>query len=190
MGKVYDQIGDDLRKFIEKQPMFFVGTAPLSAEGHVNLSPKGLDSFRILSPHRVAYLDMTGSGNETSSHINENGRITFMFCAFTGSPMIVRLYGTGRTVLPETSDWESLVAHFETYYGYRQIIVVDITRVASSCGYGVPRMELVEQRDTMLKWAKSKGDDGLVAYRQLKNQCSIDGLPAPLAPNEIITQPE
>ena len=186
MGKVYDQIGDDLRKFIEKQPMFFVATAPLSAEGHVNLSPKGLDSFRILSPNRVAYLDMTGSGNETSAHINENGRITFMFCAFTGSPMIIRLYGTGRTIVPETPEWELLVANFETYYGCRQIIVADITRVASSCGYGVPRMELVEQRDTMLKWAEAKGDDGLVKYRQQKNQCSIDGLSAPLAPNERI----
>lgn len=190
MGKVYDQIGDDLRKFIEKQPMFFVGTAPLSAGGHVNLSPKGLDSFRILSPNRVAYLDMTGSGNETSAHINENGRITFMFCAFTGSPMIVRLYGIGKTVLPEMPEWDALVTHFETYYGYRQIVVAEITRVASSCGYGVPRMDLVEQRDTMLKWAKAKGDDGLVQYRQEKNQRSIDGLPAPLAPGEMMSQPK
>lgn len=181
MGKVYDQIGDDLRKFIEKQPMFFVATAPLSAEGHVNVSPKGLDTFRILSPNRVAYLDMTGSGNETSAHINENGRITFMFCAFKGSPMIVRLYGTGRTVLPETPEWDALVPNFETYYGYRQIIVADITRVATSCGYSVPLMELVGQRDTLIKWAKAKGDDELVAYRQQKNQYSIDGLPAPLA---------
>jgi hypothetical protein len=111
-----------------------------------------------------------------------------MFCAFKGSPMIVRLYGTARTVLPDTPEWEPLRADFPTYSGIRQIILADITRVATSCGYGVPRMELVEQRDTMIKWAKAKGEDGLQKYRQQKNQCSIDGLPAPLAPCEITSQ--
>jgi hypothetical protein len=190
MGKVFESITEELQKFIKKQPMFFVATAPLSADGHVNLSPKGLDSFRILSPNRVAYLDLTGSGNETSAHITENGRITFMFCAFSGSPMIVRLYGMGRAVLPGTPEWEPLFAHFSAMTGMRQIIVADITRVGTSCGYAVPRMELVKERDTLTKWAEAKGEDTLVKYRQQKNQCSIDGLPAPLAPAEAISQTE
>ena len=180
MGKVFDSITDKLHEFILKQPMFFVATAPLAGDGHVNLSPKGLDTFRILSPNRVVYLDLTGSGNETSAHLNENGRITFMFCAFTGSPMIVRLYGAGRTVLPHLPEWDSLRDLFPTYPGIRQIIVADITRAATSCGYGVPLMELVKERDTLLRWSEAKGEDGLVNYRREKNEYSIDGLPAPI----------
>ena len=181
MGKVFDSITDDMRKFIEKQPMFFVASAPLAAEGHVNVSPKGLDTFRILSPNRVAYLDLTGSGNETSAHLQENGRITFMFCAFKGSPMIVRLYGTGSTVLPDMDEWDSLREPFPTYPGIRQIIVADITRTSTSCGYAVPRMDLVEQRETLVWWAEAKGDNGLESYQQEKNLRSIDGLPTTLA---------
>jgi hypothetical protein len=112
MGKVFDHISDDLQTFIRSQHMFFVATAPLAGDGHINLSPKGMDSFRILSPNRVGYLDMTGSGNETSAHIAENGRITFMFCAFAGSPNIVRLYGRGRVVLPGSPEWGELKSSF------------------------------------------------------------------------------
>jgi hypothetical protein len=181
MGKVYEALTEDLQTFIQAQHVFFVATAPLSAEGHVNLSPKGLDSFRILSPNRVAYLDLTGSGNETSAHLYENRRITFMFCAFDGPPNILRLYGTGRTILPDAPEWVELLPRFPAYPGIRQIILADITRVYTSCGYAVPRMEYVGERDTWVRWAETKGEEALVTYRQEKNSFSIDALPAPLS---------
>ena len=181
MAKVYPHITDELADFIRQQHLFFVATAPLNEEGHVNLSPKGLNSFRILSPLRVGYLDMTGSGIETASHLQENGRITFMFCAFEGYPNVLRLYGTGRTVLPGTPEWDEISPQFELYYGARQIIVADLNRVHTACGYAVPLMEYAGERDQLQRWAAAKGDDGLVEYRQEKNLCSIDGLPSPLA---------
>lgn len=182
MAKVHENITDSIRAFIEKQHLFFVATAPLSGDGRVNMSPKGLDSLRVLSRDRVAYLDLTGSGNETSAHLLENGRITFMFCAFEGPPNIVRLYGTGRTIVPGAPEWDELYALFpQDYLGVRQIIVADISRVQTSCGYAVPFMDFVGERDTLHRWAEAKGADGLVSYRQQKNLCSIDGLPTPLA---------
>lgn len=181
MAQIYDSISDKLREFIEAQHMFFVATAPLDVDGHVNLSPKGYDGFRVLSPKRVAYLDLTGSGNETSAHLLENGRITFMFCAFDNPANIVRLYGKGRTVLPNTLEWDELRALFEMHFSARQIIVAEIDRVQTSCGYGVPYYEYVGERPTLSKWAENKGPEGLVAYRAEKNACSIDGLPTPLA---------
>lgn len=186
MAKVYDQITDDLAAFINAQPMFFVATAPLSPEGHVNLSPKGLDCFRILSPLRVAYLDLTGSGNETSAHLAENGRITFMFCAFEGPPRILRLYGHGRVVLPASDEWGALAALFPHYRGARQIILAGLTRVQTSCGFGVPLMTYTGQRDTLLRWAAAKSDEDLVAYRREHNAQSIDGLPA--SPAHVTTE--
>lgn len=183
MGKVSESITDDLKGFIESQPVFFVASAPLSAEGHVNLSPKGLDNLKVLSPHRVAYLDLTGSGNETSAHLGENGRITFMFCAFTGRPRILRLHGRGRVILPGAPEWDGLIGHFESYPGIRQIIVADISRIQTSCGFGVPLMEHRGQRDMLPRWAEAKGD-ALPDYRQKYNAVSIDGLPAPLIPAE------
>ena len=180
MAKVFDSITRELHAFIEAQQMFFVATAPLDGNGHVNLSPKGLATFRILSPNRVAYLDLTGSGNETSAHLVENGRITFMFCAFDGSPRILRLYGQGYTVLPEDEEWSQLHTEFEYLPGARQIIVSDITRVQTSCGFAVPQYEYVEQRDTLIKFAQNKKPDGLLAYRKEKNVISIDGLPTPI----------
>jgi hypothetical protein len=180
MGKVLECITAELKAFIEAQPVFFVATAPLSGEGHVNLSPKGLDSLRVLSPTRVAYLDLTGSGNETAAHLQENGRITLMFCAFTGSPRILRLYGTGEVVLPESPGWSELAGLFPEYPGVRQIIVAEVSRVQTSCGYAVPLMDFARQRDTLLRWAEAKGET-LPMYRQEKNATSIDGLPAPLA---------
>lgn len=179
MGKVFDHITDDLQAFIRKQHLFFVASAPLSAEGHVNLSPKGMDSFRILSENRVGYLDMTGSGNETSAHIAENGRITFMFCAFEGAPNVVRLYGTGRTILPDTPEWTAHISDFTLYPGMRQIIVADIQRVSTACGYAVPFFDYKEERETLAKYWQVK-EDTLPEYQRLKNSSSIDGLAAPL----------
>ena len=181
MGEQYDQITPSLQSFIQEQPLFFVATAPLSEHGHVNLSPKGYDTFRILSPHQVAYLDLTGSGNETSAHLAENGRITFMFCAFRGTPQILRLYGKGETVLPGTRQWDELMAHFPSYPGIRQIILVSIDWVHTSCGYGVPLMELQKDRETLTRWAISKGEEGLADYRNANNSKSLDGLSTPLA---------
>lgn len=180
MGKVYDSIGDDHREFIAAQRMFFVASAPLSPDGHVNLSPKGLDCFRILAPNRVAYLDLTGSGNETSAHLSENGRIALMFCAFAGPPKILRLYGRGETVLPGTHRWDDLRPLFGEYPGARQIIVAQISRVQTSCGFGVPVYEYVCQRDTLIRWADAKGDDGIETYQSERNARSIDGLVTPL----------
>jgi hypothetical protein len=179
LGQALESITPDLQAFIERQPVFFVASAPLAGDGHVNLSPKGLDSLRVLSPHRVAYLDLTGSGNETSAHLTENGRITFMFCAFSGPPRILRLYGRGIVVLPGTPEWPTLAPLFPTFPGTRQIIAADIHRVQTSCGFGVPVMKTVEQRDTLLRWAVAKGEQ-LSEYRRKKNARSIDGLTAPL----------
>lgn len=180
MGKVFPQITDELRRFIETQPMFFVATAPFAADGHVNISPKGLDTFAVLSPSQVAYLDLTGSGNETAAHLLENGRITIMFCSFSGPPRILRLYGRGRTCLPGEPTWERLRGSFIDVPGARQIVLTDIDRVQTSCGFGVPLMEQRGQRDTLVRWAEAKGQDGLAAYRDQKNRYSIDGLPTPL----------
>ncbi|MEX0269058.1 pyridoxamine 5'-phosphate oxidase family protein [Leptolyngbyaceae cyanobacterium UHCC 1019] len=181
MAKVYDRISDELQNFIRQQPLFFVATAPLNSAGHVNVSPKGLDSLRVLSPNRVAYLDLTGSGNETSAHLLENGRITLMFCAFQEPPLILRLYGQGAVVLPHTSDWQALYSLFSPLPGARQIIVAEIDRVQTSCGLGVPLYELQDQRSQLVDWAAKKGDAGLQDYRQQKNVVSVDGLPTPLA---------
>jgi hypothetical protein len=170
------EIDATLKKFIEAQPMFFVATAPLAAEGHLNLSPKGLDSFRILGPQQVAYLDVTGSGVETIAHLKENGRIIFMFCAFQGPPKIVRLHGHGRAIEPATPEFAAMAGHFPAYASARSIIVADITRVADSCGYGVPLMRYEGTRQQHFAWAEKKGSDGLKTYRKEKNSRSIDGL--------------
>ncbi len=180
MAKTHESITPALQAFIAKQHLFFVGTAPLSGEGHVNLSPKGLDSFRVLSPQRVAYMDLIGSGNETSAHLLENGRITFMFCAFDGPPNILRLYGKGYTVLPGQLEWQELAAHFTIYPSTRQIIAADITRVQTSCGFGVPLYEYAGEREHHFKWAEAKGQAGLDAYQQEHSRRSIDGLASAL----------
>lgn len=180
MAKVFESITDELQKFMAAQHLFFVATAPLSAEGHVNLSPKGLDSLRLLSPHQVAYVDLTGSGNETSAHLLENGRITLMFCAFAGKPLILRLYGQGRVVLPTDQEWRDLAALFPAIPGTRQMIVVDVDRVQTSCGSGVPLYEHVAQRQVIIDWAEKKGESGLQEYLRQKNRVSVDGLPTPL----------
>ncbi|RUS95404.1 pyridoxamine 5'-phosphate oxidase [Trichormus variabilis SAG 1403-4b] len=181
MSKVFNCITEELQKFIAAQHLFFVGSAPLSSTGHVNLSPKGLESFRILSPNRVGYLDVTGSGNETSAHLQENGRITFMFCAFQEPASILRLYGQGKTILPNSPEWNSLYSLFSPVPGTRQIIVADIERVQTSCGFGVPLYEYQGQRETLVNWASKKGEEGIREYQQQKNIMSIDGLLTPLS---------
>jgi hypothetical protein len=179
MGKVLPHITDGLRGFIERQHVFFVATAPLSG-GHVNLSPKGMDSFRVLGPMRVAYLDNVGSGNETAAHVLENRRLIVMFCAFEGSPLILRLYGTGRSVLPGDAEWATLAPQFPARAGVRQIIVAELTRVQTSCGEAVPVYTYRAEREQLIEWAEAKGPDGLAAYQRRKNVRSIDGLPTPL----------
>ncbi|MXV14623.1 pyridoxamine 5'-phosphate oxidase family protein [Hufsiella ginkgonis] len=181
MGKFFDIIEDSHVSFINNQRMFFVGSAPLSGDGHVNISPKGLDSFRVLSPSRVAYLDITGSGNETSAHILENGRITFMFCAFEGPPNILRLYGKGTTILPGNPEWEALIALFAPHPSTRQIITGEIHKVQTSCGFGIPFYDYIGERDFSEKWAEKKGPEGILKYQADKNVVSIDGLPTALA---------
>ncbi len=180
MGNFSDAIHEKHKTFIEHQKMFFVATAPLGADTHVNLSPKGMDSFKVLSSTRVAYLDLVGSGNETSAHILENSRITFMFCAFDGPPNILRLYGKGYAALPTDAEWQELSSHFTLFPGTRQIIVADVHKVQTSCGFSVPLYEYSGERDHAEKWAAKKGAEGLQKYMQEKNRVSLDGLPTAL----------
>jgi hypothetical protein len=184
MGKFHDSIKPAHKELIEKQHIFFVATAPLSADGRVNLSPKGLDCFRVLSDHQVGYMDLISSGNETSAHTLENGRITIMFCSFEGPPNILRLYGKGFTVLPGTPEWDVYAPHFKIYPSTRQIIIADIDMVQTSCGFGVPLYEYTGERDIHFEWAEKKGKDGLYEYVQEKNLVSLDGLPTNIALNK------
>lgn len=175
MGHTTSEIDAPIREFIEAQHMFFVATAPVN--GHINLSPKGLDSFRILSPRQVAYADYTGSGVETIAHIRENGRLTIMFCAFEGRANILRLYGTGRVIEVGDPDFATMLPQFNVGAGVRAIIILDISRVMDSCGFGVPLYEYRGQRDQLTAWAEKKGEAGVREYRGKKNASSLDGLP-------------
>ena len=177
MGKTYDQLDEKLRSFIESQKVFFVASAPLSESGHVNLSPKGLDSLRVLDNQKVAYLDLVGSGAETIAHLRENGRVTLLFCAFEGPPKLLRIYGTGRVVEPGDEGFESLAANFPQYTSTRSIIEVQCERIADSCGFGVPVMPFESERTQLTAWADRKEDE-LVKYQKKNNRESIDGLPA------------
>jgi hypothetical protein len=180
MGKLHESIKPAHKEFIENQHIFFVATAPLSANGRINLSPKGLNCFRVLSDTQVAYMDLISSGNETSAHTLENGRITIMFCSFEGSPNILRLYGKGFTVLRDSEEWEAYAQHFTIYPSTRQIIVADIDLIQTSCGFGVPLYEYVGDRDIHFDWAEKKGEDGLMEYIGKNNLKSLDGLPTDL----------
>ena len=175
---LHSNITPKLTTWIENQQMFFVGTAPLADDGHINNSPKGGESFRVLGPLEVAYQDYTGSGAETVAHLRENGRIVIMFCAFEGPPQIVRLHGTGSVILPGDSRFEELTKHFPENPGTRAIIHIEVTRVTDSCGYSVPYYDYKGNRDILDKWSKVKGPEKLDAYRAEKNQRSIDGLPS------------
>jgi hypothetical protein len=188
MGKLFDKIDTKLRSWMAKQPMFFVGTAPLQREGHVNISPKGpIGSFRVLGESTVAYLDLIGSGAETIAHLRENGRIVVMFCAFDGPPRIVRLHGRGRAVSQFDGAFEQIATrcrfpNFSLPEARRAVIVVEVDRISDSCGYGVPLMSYEGRRSQMEAWCDKKlragGGEALVAYQREKNARSIDGLPA------------
>lgn len=178
MGKRFAAMLPQHIEFISKQHIFFVGSAPLSGEGHVNLSPKGYDSLRILSESEAVYLDLTGSGNETAAHLAENGRITLMFAAFEGQPLILRLYGKGRVILPGNEEWEKLEGYFPPLQGARQMIHISVYEVQTSCGFGVPLFRYEGDRNTLIQWAENKGEAGLDEYRQQKNAVSLDGLPS------------
>lgn len=180
MAKVHEKITPEFREWIARQHVFFVASAPLSGDGHVNLSPKGHDCLRVLDERTVAYLDLTGSGNETSAHVAENGRITLMWCAFEGPPQILRLYGRGEVALPGSERWEELSGLFDPMPGARQIIVNHVERVQTSCGFAVPFMDYREERETLIRYAVNKGEDGMREYRAEKNMRSMDGLPMPL----------
>ncbi|MCU1452197.1 MAG: pyridoxamine 5-phosphate oxidase-related FMN-binding protein [Acidimicrobiales bacterium] len=178
MGRTFDSIPDHLSAWMREQPVFFVGSAPLAGDGRVNVSPKDGASLRVLGAHEVGYLDVTGSGAETIAHVRENGRLTVMLCSFGPKPQIVRLYGHGSTVLPGDERWDELVTQFPERPGRRSIVLLHVDRIATSCGYGVPIMDLVGPRPTMDEWSASKSAAELDHYRAEKNTVSIDGLPA------------
>ena len=176
MGTRYDRILDLHRAFIEAQPLYFVATA--APDGRVNVSPKGLDSLRVLGPERVAWLSVTGSGNETAAHLERNDRMTLMFCAFDGRPNILRLYGHARAIYPGDAGWSGLAARFPDLPGSRQIFDMTVDLVQTSCGMAVPLMDFREQRSDLVAWAERKGGDGLARYWDEKNRESIDGFAA------------
>ncbi len=175
MGKQYTQLTEHLTDFINRQKMFFVGTA--AADGRVNVSPKGMDTLRVAAPDRVLWLNLTGSGNETAAHLREQPRITLMFCAFEGDPLILRLYGQGRALHPRDAEWNTLLPLFPEMRGSRQIVDVTIDLVQTSCGMGVPFLDFKAQRDQLEKWAEKKGPQGVRQYWEEKNQLSLDGKP-------------
>ena len=177
MGRVSDHIDAATRAWIERQHLFFVATAP-AAGGHVNLSPKGLDSFRVVDPTSVAYLDLTGSGAETIAHLRENGRITVMFSAFEGPPRIVRLFGQGSVHEPGSDGFDRLVTSFPAFRAVRSVISIEVSRVQDSCGYAVPEMQYVGDRSRLIEWADNRTEADIEAYWAEKNARSIDGLPA------------
>ena len=178
MAKILDSIDERLAAWLIAQPVFFVSTAPLAADQHINCSPKGLTgTFAVLGPRQVAYLDLTGSGIETIAHLRENGRIVLMFCAFTGRPTIVRLHGTGRVVRGDDAEFGELLRRFPEHLGTRAIIVVDVERISDSCGWAVPNMTLEGEREILDLDHAKRGAQGLADYRAEHNSRSIDGLP-------------
>jgi hypothetical protein len=178
MGRVLDAVTPEIARWIGRQPMFFVATAPSGPDGHVNVSPKGHDSFRLLDDRTAVYLDLTGSGAETIAHVRENGRITIMFCAFEGKPRIVRLHGRGDVLQAGDAGFDELLTLFPALPGVRALIGIRAERISSSCGYAVPLLDFVGERDLLLDWAERKGPDGIADYWDEKNLVSIDGLPA------------
>ena len=177
MGKSFSTIDGPVREFIGAQHVFFVGTAPLDPKGHVNLSPKGLDTLRVLGPRTIAYIDLTGSGIETVSHLKENGRIVLMFCSFQDPPMILRLHGLGRVVEPEQTEFLELASNFSEHAGTRAIVLIEVNRISDSCGFGVPLLKYQGERPHLSAWANKLGPEGLKKYRREKNHKSIDRIP-------------
>ncbi|HUA32117.1 MAG TPA: pyridoxamine 5'-phosphate oxidase family protein [Candidatus Binataceae bacterium] len=175
MSKWFETITPEISEFIAAQKLFFVATAP--HEGRVNVSPKGMDTFRVLDERRAIYLDLTGSGNETAAHLLENGRITIMFCSFDKTAQIVRLYGHGRTIHPGDRNWDEYLAKFPAEPGVRQIMEIDVESTMTSCGYAVPHLDNLAERETLRKYWQKKGDDAAPDYQRKHNEKSIDGLP-------------
>ena len=188
MGKRFPELSDVFTDFIQNQQVFFVGTA--APDGRVNVSPKGMDTLRVLGKNRVVWLNLTGSGNETAAHLLENDRMTLMFCAFEGPPMILRLFGQAQVIHPRDSKWDELFSLFPSIPGARQIFDLDIDLVQSSCGMAVPYFDFNEERDQLKKWAEKKGDEGIKEYWQDRNQESIDGKPTEIfAKQHVLSGP-
>ncbi len=175
MAEFFDHLNDRVKKFISEQHIFFVSTAP--DNGRINLSPKGMDSFRVLGDNKIAFLNLTGSGNETAAHLVQNSRMTVMFCSFTASPLILRLYGHGKAVHEYDEEWDDMIVLFPPLVGARQIILMDVESVQTSCGYAVPRMDFREERQTLVQWTENKSEEELQTYWEKKNTTSIDGDP-------------
>jgi len=178
MAKFYSDLDASLQNFIKEQKIFFTATAP--QKGRINLSPKGIDTFRCIDNKTVAYLDLTGSGNETSAHLNEDSRMTIMFCSFSDNPLILRLYGQGKVIRPRDKQWQTFYSLFKPLPGERQIIVLEVDSAQTSCGFGVPVYEFKEERKTLIEWANKKVEQGIYEYWEAKNLKSIDGLPTKL----------
>ncbi len=173
MGKKYGEINDKIKDFIQAQKLFFVGTA--ASDGRVSVSPKGIDTFRIVNKNRIVWLNLSGSGNETAAHLLESTRMTIMFCAFEGSPNILRIYGKARALHPRDSEWKDLIPLFPELPGARQIIDMQVELVQNSCGMAVPYFEYQGERNELIEWAEALGDDGIKKYWEDKNQVSLDG---------------
>ena len=182
MGQEYNRLDEKLYKFIESQKVFFIGTAPLSGDGLVNCSPKGMDTLRILDDHTLAYLDLTGSGSETIAHLKENGRFVLMFCSFTNKPMILRLHGTGSVLESDHPEYQQLLGRFPDMRGRRTIIKLSAKRIADSCGWGVPEYEFVNERDTYSRYVDKLSDED-IRQGQIANAKSLDGLPSLKTPS-------
>ncbi len=173
MGKKYNEINDKIKTFIQDQKLFFVGTA--ASDGRVSVSPKGIDTFRIINKNRIVWLNLSGSGNETATHLLESTRMTIMFCAFEGSPSILRLYGKASAIHPRDPEWKDLMSLLPELPGARQIIDMQVELVQDSCGMGVPYFEYKGERNELITWAEDLGDEGLKKYWEDKNQVSLDG---------------
>lgn len=178
MAKFYSDLHPSLQNFITEQKVFFTATTP--RKGRINLSPKGIDTFRCIDNKTVAYLDLTGSGNETAAHLQEDSRMTIMFCSFSENPLILRLYGQGKVIRSRDKEWQEFSPLFHILPGKRQIIVLEVESAQTSCGFGVPIYEFKEERPTLIEWANKKGEQGIREYWQAKNLKSIDGLPTNL----------
>lgn len=183
MGKLFHELSEMHVRFLTRQKIFFVGTATI--DSHINISPKGIDTFRVLSATRAAWLNLTGSGNETAAHVQQDPRMTVMFCAFEGDPLILRIYGSARVIHINDPEWETISSLFSPLPGARQIFDMTIDLVQTSCGAGVPYFSYSGEREMLLEWATKKGDDGLKRYWEEKNQMSIDGIPTRIAARNL-----
>lgn len=188
MGKFFEALTDKHIDFIEQQKIYFVGTA--AETGSVNISPKGCDSLRVLGPNQIAWLNLTGSGNESAAHILKIRRMTIMFCAFEGAPLILRTYGEARMLHPGDAEWPEYIALFPEYVGARQIFIQDIERVQTSCGMSVPYYDFVSDRHQLDDWADKHGQDGIKRYWRKKNQSSIDGFPTEIVQRAALVEDE